>query len=132
MPAAAITFLISLVLLVGFVLFRLGEEKKGVMLWREMRQSTDAAVSDAYRKAVMGNLPSNWRVAFMSFAHQVSHAAVVLTVELLRAIERPLLRLSHRMRRGGAPTGTGKEPSEFLKTITPEKKETDNSETKED
>lgn len=128
MPAAAITFFISLALLVAYVLFRMGEEKRGVKLWAHARESADSAIEKAYHRAVMGNLPSNWRDAFLKFAHQLSHAGVVLTVEALRAIERPLLRLSHRMRRGGAPTATGKEPSEFLKTITPEKKETGNSE----
>lgn len=132
MPAAAFTLLASLVLLSGYVVYRLWEEKRGVKIWARARESADVFVSDTYRKAVTGNIPSDWRDAFLKFMHQLSHAAVVLTVEVLRAIERPLLRLSHRMRRGGAPTGTGKEPSEFLKTITPIPKEMPNSETKGD
>ena len=120
MPAAAITFFISLALLVGFVFFRFGEEKRGVKLWARTRDSYDATIADAYKQAVMGNLPSNWRVAFLSLMHKVSHAAVVLTVQALRAIERPLLRLSYRMRRG-VPSANGKEPSEFLKTISEKK-----------
>ncbi len=128
MPAAAITFFITLVLLIGYVLYRIGEEKRGIKLWAHARESADAEITSAYKNAVMGNLPSNWRNTFVLFARRVSHAAVVLAVEALRAVERELLKISHRMRRGGAPTGTGKEPSEFLKTITPDKKETPDSE----
>ena len=119
MPAAAITFFITLVLLIGYVAYRIGEEKRGVKLWAKARANADAEIEHAYKSAVMGNLPSNWRIAFVQFTHQISHAVVLLSVEVLRAVERELLKISHRMRRGGVPTGTGKEPSDFLKTITP-------------
>ena len=118
MPAAAITLLVTISLLWGFIAFRLWEEKRGFKILARARESADVAVTKAYHSAVMGNIPSNWRVVLLAFMHQVSHALVVLAVETLRAIERPLSRLSYRMRRG-VPLANGKEPSEFLKTITP-------------
>ncbi len=78
-----------------------------------------------YRAAVMGNIPEEYRLAVMRFLHTLAHDTVVFLVEGLRALERPLTRLSYRMRQT-APTPNGKEPSAFLKTITPEKKAGDN------
>jgi len=121
---AAITFFVSLVLMIAYVLFRMEEEKRGVKVWAHAREEADQHVLHAYRTAVMGDIPHHFRTEFLKLGHAISHAIVVLAVQVLRAIERPLSRLSHQMRRN-APVGNGKEPSQFLKTITPDKKKED-------
>ncbi|MDE2079096.1 MAG: hypothetical protein KGI73_01775 [Patescibacteria group bacterium] len=118
---AAITFFVSLVLLVVFVGFRFFEERRGFRVWMHLRTQTDAFVAEAYKGAVTGNIPSEYREALVHFLHRLAHDLVVTAVLGLRAIERPLMRLSYRMRRA-APKANGKEPSAFLKTITPEKR----------
>ncbi|MDO8523974.1 MAG: hypothetical protein Q7R74_01960 [bacterium] len=118
--SAAVTFLIALALLVAFVVFRFWEEKRGVRLFAEKRAAADTVVAEMYRAAVMGNIPAEYRIAVIRFLHTLAHDTVVFLVEGLRAVERPLTRLSYRMRQS-APASNGKEPSAFLKTITPEK-----------
>ncbi len=39
--SAAITFLVALVLLIAFVVFRFSEEKRGVRAWAEKRATAD-------------------------------------------------------------------------------------------
>jgi hypothetical protein len=120
---AAIPFVASLVLLGGFLGFRLWEEKAGTRIFSRTREHADEVISNVYRGLVTRDIPTEWRRMLMALFHQLSHMLVVLTVQGLRAIERPLTRLSYRMRRG-VPMANGKGPSEFLKTISPTKKET--------
>jgi hypothetical protein len=119
---AAITFFVSLVLLVGFIAFRFFEERRGVRVWAHARTEADVVVAAAYQSAVTGNIPSEYRDATLHFLHALAHDLIVFLVEGLRAIERPLMRLSYRMRRS-APAAHGHEPSAYLKTITPEKRQ---------
>lgn len=128
---AAIPLISSIVLLAGFVAFRLWEQKRGRKVFAEARAEGDEIVSDLYRAAVMGNIPQRYREMFLSFMHNLTHAVVVLAVATLRAIERPLSRFSYRLRQR-APGVTSKEPSAFLKTLTPEKKINPNGEMKKD
>ena len=123
---AAIPLISSIVLLAGFVAFRVWEEKRGVKFFAAERTEADAIVTDLYHAAVMGNIPQKYREMFLAFIHNVTHTVVVLAVATLRAIERPLSRFSYRLRQR-APSVAGKEPSAFLKTLTPEKKEIPNS-----
>lgn len=118
---AAIPLISSILLLAGFIAFRLWEEKRGMKFFAAERAEADAIVNDLYRAAVMGNIPEKYREIFLAFLHNVTHSVVVLAVATLRAIERPLSRFSYRLRQS-APGATGKEPSAFLKTLTPEKK----------
>lgn len=128
---AAIPLVLSIVLLAGYVLFRMWEQRRGVKLLASERAEGDEIVTDLYRAAVMGNIPQKYREMFLSFLHNLTHTIVVLTVATLRAIERPLSRFSYRLRQRAPGVGK-KEPSAFLKTLTPEKKEPVNSGMKED
>ena len=123
---AAIPLISSIVLLAGFVVFRLWEEKRGAKFFASERAEGDAIVADLYRAAVMGNIPQKYREMFLAFVHTVTHAVVVLAVATLRAIERPLSRFSYQLRQSAPGVGK-KEPSAFLKTLTPDKKEIPNS-----
>ena len=69
---------------------------------------------------VTGDIPRKYQEAIVHFSYRLAHETIVFLVEGLRAIERPLSGLSYRLRRS-VPAGNGKEPSAFLKTITPEK-----------
>lgn len=122
---AAIPLVTSILLLGAFVMFRMWEEKRGKKFFASVRAEGDEIVSDLYRAAVMGNIPHRYRHMLIAFLHNLTHAGVVLAVAVLRAIERPLSRFSYRLRQR-APSITKKEPSAFLKTITPEKKEVTN------
>jgi hypothetical protein len=74
-----------------------------------------------YKAAVLGSIPEKYRLAAVALLHSLAHDAVVFAVEALRSLERPLARLSLRLRQS-APRPSGKEPSPFLKTIAPEKR----------
>jgi len=119
--AAAFTFAIAFILLAVFLAFRFWEERRGRRVWGAARDSADVVVVDMYSAAVMGNVPQKYRIALVALLHAIAHEAVVSAVRALQAVERPLARLSHRLRQS-APRGNGKEPSAFLKTITPEKR----------
>lgn len=119
--SAAFTFAIALILLGAFIAFRFAEEKRGRRIWANMRDSADVVVSDMYTAAVRGDVPEKYRTMLVGFFHMLAHDAVSAAVEALRAAERPLERLSRKLRHG-APAGNGKEPSAFLKTLTPEKR----------
>jgi hypothetical protein len=122
MVVAIVSFFTSLVFLGAFLGFRVWEEKKGVRLLEEKRYLLDSQVSVLYRAMVMGSIPVEWRMYAIHFFHWISHRLVVTAVETLRAIERPLTRLSYRLRTR-VPKSNGKEVSSFLKTITPERSE---------
>ena len=128
---ALIPLLTSMALLAAFFWFRTWEEARGKRLFAAVREKADANVAAFYRQLVTGNIPKEYRAFLAAFLHNVTHAIVVLTVGALRAIERPLTRLSYKMRQQ-VPTGTKKEPSAFLKTITPEKPATPDSEKERD
>jgi len=119
--SAAITFLLALILLIAFVAFRFWEERKGARLWAHSRSVADEMVDKIYTAAVVGSVPAEYRTVAIHFLHTLAHDVIVFLVESLRSIERPLTRLSYRMRQS-VPAPSGKEPSAFLKTITPEKK----------
>jgi len=117
---AAITFFISLVLLVAFIVFRFWEEKRAKRTFPNVRTAVDSVVADMYHGAVTGDIPKKYQTAAVHFFYMLVHDTIVFLVEGLRAIERLLSQLSYRLRRS-VPSANGKEPSAFLKTITPEK-----------
>lgn len=121
MPDAAITFFISLVLLLAFLAFRLYEAKRGARYLADVRAEADIVVSDMYRAAVTGDIPRKYQEAAVRFLYRLAHETVMFLVESLRAAERALSRLSYRLRRM-APPPSGKEPSAFLKAVAPEKR----------
>jgi len=119
---APVLFFSSLVLFTAFAALKVWEERKGARILEPMRASLDAQLPRIYQAAVMGSLPTSWRHAVAVFAHDATHRAVVFLVEVLRAVERPLTRISFRMRIQ-KPSANGKGISPFLKSIMPEKKE---------
>jgi hypothetical protein len=118
--SAAVTFFISLGLLLAFFAFRIWEEKRGVRHFSRMRLSADETVRDMYQGAITGSIPRRYRVAFIAFLRRIAHESVIFLVESLRSVERPLTRLAYRMRMA-APNAKKKPVSPFLKTIAPEK-----------
>jgi hypothetical protein len=114
--------------LVGFWFLRLWETRRGVRLWEERRRALDTAVSEAYRAVVAGDALVTHRMHIFAVIHSLSHRALTVLVILLRTIERPLARISHRMRMSPPKVAT-REPSDFLKTLTPEKKSADTTDT---
>lgn len=119
--SASVTFFICLFLLVAFIAFRFWEEKRQMRLFAHARATADTVVSGMYQAAVMGSIPEEYRIALARFLHSLAHETIVFLVEGLRAVERPLTRLSLRMRQN-VPSTKGREPSAFLKNIVPEKK----------
>ncbi|OGG43999.1 hypothetical protein A2841_03770 [Candidatus Kaiserbacteria bacterium RIFCSPHIGHO2_01_FULL_48_10] len=114
-------FLTSLVLIGVFVALHVWESKRQKRLFEHTRSVWDVRLMRLYHAAVSGNIPTEWRKTARVLLHTVTHSLVVFLVETLRAIERPLAQLSHRLRTH-APSGNGKEVSPFLKTLSPEKK----------
>lgn len=121
MTFATTLFFASFLLLVGFLIFRSWEEKRGIRLWADARTKLDEKVHRMYHRAVTGTIPYRYRTAFFVFLQKMIHEAVLVIVATLRAIERPLTRLSYRMRMA-TPKANGKEVSSFLRTIVPLKK----------
>lgn len=123
--SAAVTFFISFVLIIAFLLLRVWEERRGRRVFGEVRRDADLIAKDMYEAAVLGSIPSHFRVALIKFLHMLGHDFVLLLVEGLRALERPLTRFSYRLRTF-TPQAKGKDVSPLLKAITPEKKENGN------
>jgi hypothetical protein len=69
----------------------------------------------------MGGIPVSWRTYTRAIVHELTHFLVRVAVEVVRAIERPLAKLSYKMRVSAPKSGMAP-VSEFLKTLTPEKK----------
>jgi hypothetical protein len=114
--------------LTGFWCFRLWEAKRGVRVWDTRRRALDAAVGNAYHALVAGDALAAHRLRIFALVHAITHRSLAWFVDILRAVERPLARVSYRMRMA-PPKAPAREPSEFLKTITPEKKSTETPDT---
>lgn len=117
---AAYTFIVAFVLLGVFIVFRVWEEKRGVRVWASLRKDADEQVVEVYRSAITGSIPQHYRIRLFAFLRNAIHELVLLLVATLRAVERPLTRISYRMRMSASNTNK-KEVSPFLKTIVPEK-----------
>lgn len=117
-----ILFVVGFLGVVLFAMLRFFEEKRGQRFFADARNKLDAITTNAYRTVVVGELPHGYRVRLSQIAHNAVHAVVVFAASTLRHIERSLSRVSHRMRSTRAKNGNARDPSPFLKTITPEKK----------
>jgi hypothetical protein len=118
---AVIPFFSALVLLAGFIAFHAWELKQGKRLFGAYRTELDEKVSHFYQALVTSDIPTSWRLAVLHFFHVIAHSIVVISVEVLRAVEQPLSRLSHRMRTR-PPAASTDEVSQYLKNIVPDKK----------
>ncbi len=111
---------LSLILALSYIWIRRFETVRGVRYREEMRVRFDQRAEMLWTGLVEGGIPLEWRHYAKIAAHTTSHQAVRIAVETVRAIERPLARLSYKLR-VTAPKGAG-EVSEFLKTLSPEKR----------
>ena len=125
---AAIPFFSALVLLAGFIALHVWELKRGKRMFDAYRTKLDGQISRLYQTLITGDVPASWRIATLRFLHNLAHRVVVVSVEVLRAVERPLSRLSHRMR-VRPPVASGGEVSQYLKNIVPEKQGSQNDDT---
>ena len=120
---AVYTFVVAFVLLGVFIFFRMWEQKRRIRMWAGAREKADEQVVEAYRSAITGSIPQHYRIRFLAFLRNAIHELVLLLVATLRAVERPLTRISYRMRMSASNTNK-KEVSPFLQTIVPEKPDT--------
>jgi hypothetical protein len=122
MLTGGIPFLIGIAGFCALILFRFWEVKRGARLFEGARRRADETVRVWYRIVVMGELPHAYRIHLAAALRAAGHHLVVLLARALRALERPLLKLSHQMRRG--PQGNGTAPSSYLKTLSSDSQKT--------
>ena len=118
MSLGLIPFLAGLVSLVGYSVFRFYEARRRERFFESSRKKLDSFSIELYRLAVFGELPAVYRVSLRNALHVVTHASVNRAVKLLRAVERPLSRLSYRLRITRMKDVEHRDPSPFLKNIT--------------
>lgn len=116
-----VILLVALSAMLGFLSLRRFEVARGERFFETHREVLDARAEVLWTSLVVGGIPLSWRRYATAFAHEASHALVHLAVEVVRAVERPLARLSYRMR-VSAPKSGSTPVSDFLRIITPEKK----------
>jgi hypothetical protein len=116
----AVLLVVGLVLTLCFILFRAWEVRRGSRLYNERRLLLDHWAERVYETLVLGGVPLSWRRYAVAVSHEVSHEAVRLLVAIIRAVEKPLVRLSYRLRVSAPKTGA-QPVSEFLRTIAPDK-----------
>lgn len=126
MITPALMLAATIVAAVLFVLFRVAESRRDVRFFNTTRTVLDAQAIEFWNALVTGGVPLAWREHAAVATHRVTQVAVHLAVAALRAAERPLARLSYKMR-VSAPKAGGTQVSEFLKTITPDKSGTSQS-----
>lgn len=112
--------LASLILALGFIMFRRWETARGVRMFDARRTALDQYAEELWSALVLGGLPVRWRQNAIAVTHRLGHGGVHMAVSALRAAERPLARLSYKMR-VSAPKAGSAQVSKFLQTITPQK-----------
>ncbi|MCL9971824.1 MAG: hypothetical protein NBV63_00210 [Candidatus Pacebacteria bacterium] len=119
---APLTLILSvLVVALAFMSVRRLEAARGIRFFEPQRRAFDVYAESVWAALVLGGIPVSWRTYVRAVIHDITHMLVRLMVEVIRAVERPLARLSYKMR-VSAPKGTGAPVSEFLKILSPEKK----------
>ncbi len=121
MLTPAVLLLIALSAILGFFSLRRYETAHGIRFLNAQRSVLDERALELWRTMVLGGVPLSWRNYVKALIHSATHFGVQSAVEAVRALERPLARLSYKMR-VSAPKGGGAPVSNFLRTITPEKK----------
>ena len=120
MATPAIVLAVGLMLTFCFILFRVWEVSRGVRIYNDHRLLLDNWAERVYEIMVLCGVPLAWRKYGVAVAHEISHEAVRLLVVIIRAVEKPLVRLSYRLRVSAPKTGA-QPVSEFLRTIAPDK-----------
>ncbi len=116
-----LTILVALCAIAAVFAVRRVELVRGTRFFEPVRASFDTWATDMWAALVMGGIPVSWRSYVRAVVHDLTHLLVRIAVEVVRAIERPLAKLSYKMR-VSAPKSGAAPVSEFLKTLTPEKK----------
>jgi len=111
-------FLVGIIGLVLYVLLRVFEVRRGARFSEQVRVQSDRLSTRLYRLAVFGELPSSYRSWFLKEFRTFTHRVVVFLVATLRAIERPLSRLNHRLRAPYVKKTPPADTSPFLKTMS--------------
>jgi len=117
MFSGGVIFIVGVLGLVLYALLRFFEISRGKRFFDAVRSRLDAFSSRVYRLAVFGELPHGYRAWFSARVGELVHHAVVALVAWLRAIERPLSRMSRRLRVSRHTSTASREPSSFLKDI---------------
>lgn len=117
-----IPFVVGLAGILLFVGVRFFENKRGARFFGPLRESLDASTVRIYRALVLGDIPRSYRKHVLHALRRAVHSFVVFLATLLRRIERMLSRAGHSLRPTRAERSQDRNPSQFLKTITPEKK----------
>ncbi len=113
------------VLGVLFFALRSVEERRGYRYFADQRKQLDAFVEEVWAAAVLGGVPISWRQQVRIAVHEIGHGIVQHAVYALRMIERPLSRLSYKMRVTAPKSGGSREVSGFLKTLSPREEQQD-------
>lgn len=121
MLTPAILLVIALTAILGFLSLRRYEVAHGVRFLETQRSMLDMRAVTLWRMLVLGGIPLSWRTYVRSIVHDLTRLGVHSAVELVRAVERPLAKLSYKMR-VSAPKSGSAPVSSFLRTITPDKK----------
>lgn len=121
MLTPAILLVIVLSAILGFVSLRRFEIARGVRYFEPQRALLDERATELWRAVVLGGMPLSWRNYIKAVLHDITHLGVYSAVQVVRAVERPLAKLSYKMRVSAPKSGVAP-VSEFLKIITPEKK----------
>lgn len=103
----------------SLILLRTVEVGRGARFFEKTRASADRVASRLYRLLVFGEIPTTYRSWALEQFRALTHRSVVFLVGFLRAVERPLSRLNHRLRASRQSTLPSRDPSPFLKDITP-------------
>lgn len=127
MLIGGIPFLVGAIGLLLSAFFFAWEVRRGSRLWAAAREKCDRLVTHTYRALVFGEVPHTYRIKALKALRTFTHRVVVFLVSLLRGIERPLARLSHRMRTSSVKE-THRAPSPFLKTIQPKQRDEEKKE----
>ena len=117
-----VPFVLGLSGIVLYALWRSIEIRRQSRAFEATRARLDVFATRLYRLFVFGELPATYRARLAKFAQSVAHSTVMFLVSMLRAVERPLSRLSHRMRVIRAKENKPPDSSSFLKTLSSSKR----------
>lgn len=110
-------------LLLSICLF-VWEAKTGSRFLSMLRTKLDRTVRVLYRTAVFGEIPRVWRIEFAAWVRRATHGGVNILITTLRAIERPLSRISRRMQYSKhSDADPSRAPSPFLQDMKQDMKE---------
>lgn len=116
-----VIFLIGIIGLASILIVRAVEVRNQKRFLSDFRDTADQKVSDVYKTLVLGEIPQEYRVTLQKWMRDMTHSTIVFLARILRAVERPLSRLGHRVRQSDID-GARREPSHYLRTISPTKK----------